>query len=226
MRIAIINVPVKVGASAWERCFRETAERAPLFGINETKSHEQRVLYRRLAREHGYGSAGMASPNVVFFDSARYHKISSRVVPLHPRGNGLLARRFPGFNDARSVTEVTLLDVKSGEVIVVLCTHWVPEGRKVPGVWRAWARNESKRRIRQMMRRHMKWGRTVFLIGDTNIGGVIDMSVRGFVWIRPEGIDKIGVGLPKGRPLQESEWHRYGAPTDHGAGIVARVEFK
>lgn len=226
MSIATINVPVSVGAAAWERCIRETAARAHLFGVNETKSREQINLYRQFAREHELGTAGLdGSGNAVFWRKSVYLKISSRVVPLHPRGTGALARRYPGFNDARSVTEVVLMDKRTSEVVVMLCTHWVPEGRKVPVAWRLWARNKSKRKIRKMIRFHRKWGRTVFLVGDTNIAGPVDMHVRGFKWIRSEGIDKIGVAVPKGTTLKTSDYHKYGAPTDHGAGVVASATF-
>lgn len=226
MRVAVINVPTKVGAAAWERCFRETAERAPIFGINETISREAKRLYFDLSRDMGYGRAGLwTSPNPIFYDKDQYEYVESRIHELHPRGSSPLARRFPGFNDARSVTDLVLRDKNTNKQIAVLCTHWVPEGQKVPKAWRAWARNESRRKIRKLIRHHLRHGRIVYLMGDTNIGGLIDMGVRRFKWIRPEGIDKIGVAVPKGTVLKDCNYRKYGAPTDHGAGVVARAIF-
>lgn len=226
MRIAVINVPTSVGASAWERCFRETAERAPVFGVNETISREAKVLYTKLAHELNLGRACLyVSPNPVFWDRDEYERMEARVHQLHARGTSPLARRFPGFNEARSVTEVVLRDKDTNKQIVVLCTHWVPEGKKVPAAWRAWARSESMRQIRKLIRFHMRHGRIVYVIGDTNIGGVIDMGIRRFKWIRSDGIDKIGVAVPKGITLKNSDYHKFGAPTDHGAGVVASATF-
>lgn len=226
MRIAIINVPTKVGAVAWERCFRETATRAPLFGINEVIAREAKRLYAAQSKTMGYGHAGLVnSPNPVFYNKALYDRMEVRVHTLHARGTSPLARRYEGFNDARSVSEVVLMERDTHKQIVVLNTHWVPEGKKVPAAWRAWARSESKRKVRKLIRFHMKHGRIVYLIGDTNIAGVIDMGIRRFKWIRSEGIDKIGVAVPKGTTLKTSDYHKYGAPTDHGAGVIASATF-
>lgn len=226
-QVGIINVPTKVGESNWRACFIRADNFSEIFGINEAISRDAKRFYASIARKTYHGFFGLAkSPNPVFWDRNLYKRIRGEVHILHTRGGSTLAKRYPGFNDARYVTEVELQD-RQGYVpnIVVLCTHWVPEGKKVPEVWRKWARNEAKRKVRAIARRNLRQGKTVWFIGDTNIGEAFDFGIRGatFEWLRGDGIDKIGVWTPKGTRVNRSHARVYPAPTDHKHGVAGRA---
>lgn len=221
MPIAHCNVPSKVGAANWARCWKATAQQAPVFGLNE--AFLSKAVYAQLARKNNYGIAGLAkSPNPVFWDRHRIKRIKSRVVQIHPRGTSLLARRYPGLNDARYATDVTLLDKKSGVEFGVICSHWVVgPGRKLPPLWQQWARREAKRKIRRLIKAHLKAGRPVWFIGDTNVRVRLAPLVKDrFRWVKNKDIDKSGVGIPPNANVTHYAWKNFDAPTDHRNGGV------
>lgn len=227
--VGVINVPTGVGRDAWEACFRLTAERTAdgVFGINETFSPAQRNLYRRLSADLGLGRFGIPGPNPVFWDQARWELVRGSRRPLHAAGQSVLARRWPGFNAAREATEVVLEDRQTGEQIAVVCTHWVPQGPKVPAWWRDHAQRTARRRTLRIIRRHLRAGRAVLLLGDFNVYDPIDLADRidpelgTFQWIRGRGIDKVGLALPRGHRRGRAGARTFKAPTDHHHGVAA-----
>lgn len=225
--IAVINVPTKVGPKDWETCFRRTARRAAIFGVNETFTEKAKLLYRDLAREMNLGRCGLrGGPDPIFWDRDIYRQVEHMRTRLHVRGSSLLARRWPGFNEARYVNEAVLRHRATGDQQAILCTHWVPEGRKVPAAWRKWARAESRRRVRALAVKHLAEGRPVWLLGDTNIGAEFNFKpIPGatFRWVRGKGIDKIGLWLPKGMAATDVGFELYDAPTDHKHGVAAHA---
>lgn len=222
MRVAVINVPISVGQDAWEKCWHATAARSGLFGINENLSRAQRVTYRRLADEHGWRRFGTESPNPVMWKRGTYRLVTGQVVKLH--GRGPRYRSWPGFNAPRFATDVTLAPlVQDGRTLGVINTHWVPRGPKVPSWWRTWARARSKRLVARMVSAHVRAGHDVIVMGDFNISEPFRL-ISGLRWLAGTGVDKIGAA-PASRIVSGSARH-YRAPTDHGSGVVAEVEFR
>lgn len=222
MKLGVINIPYKVGPAAWEKCWTETADRAEVFGVNESFTKAQRRLYLRLAKEAGYGQYGTrVTPNPVFWDRSKWRRVEASVYEIH--GRGPLFRLFPGFNESRYVTEVVLRHRRRQREIVVLNTHWVPEGRKVTAAFRDKARAESKAMVARLMRKHVAAGREVFLVGDLNIHASFVLPVLGFRWARAVGVDKVGVAVPLDREVVRAEADTFPAPTDHKHGVVATI---
>lgn len=217
MRVAVVNVPVKVREQAWLACFYLATSATPLgaFGINENLAPAQRRVYKQAAKALGYGRFGLHSPNPVFWDKARWRLLEGSVHQLHPPGSSTLARRWPGYNAARSATVVVLEDRDTREQVTIVCTHWAPQGKKVPSLWGAWARQQAKQQIRGVVRTHLRADRPVWVIGDLNVHGLVDMAMRRFQWLRGEGVDKVGVALPRGTQLEHSSVATVPAPTDH-----------
>lgn len=223
IRGAIINVPTKVGADAWERCWHEAADRADIFGINEAFNPHAKRLYRGLARQHGYGQYGTRQTgNPIFWDRDVYRKVSGRVHTIHGSSGGLLARRWPGFNAERQITDVVLRHRDTRQEVAVLNTHWVPNGGRVPSIWRTWARRKSKRLTRKLIRAHLAAGRVVVFMGDTNIREEIGLTKR-MVWLRGVGIDKAGIAVPRGMRVRRKRARLFAAPTDHKHGVAFRA---
>lgn len=222
--VACINIPTKVGPKAWARCFALVVARAHIFGINEAGSWRAKRLYIRLARELGLTHYGLSGSNPVFWDPDLFRKLRARQVKLHARAKGRLARRWPGFNAARYLTEVVLRHIQSRVIVAVLNVHLVAPGRKVNSRWRARMRKRSLDRIRRMVAHHILMGRIVVLLGDTNIADEID--VRGMLWLFPSGVDKIGVGIPEGMDLEGFDLDQFLAPTDHKKGRAAAVDIE
>ena len=218
--IAHCNVPSKVGAANWARCWHAAASQAPVFGLNE--AFLSKATYARLARANNHGIAGLAkSPNPVFWDRKKIKRVTGKVHRLHARGDSVLAQRYPGLNDARYATDVTLRDRATGVEFGVVCTHWVVgPGRKLPKAWQVWARREAKKGVRRLVRAHQRAGRPVWVIGDTNVRvPLAPLRVR-FRWVKNHDIDKSGLGLPAGARLLSSSWRNFAAPTDHKDGGV------
>lgn len=222
IRVGIINVPFKVGRRAWRRCFGLMLRRADIFGVNEALTLRQRRLYRELAREKGLGFVGLTGPNPVFWDSAKYHLVSTRQVLIHPAGTSRRARIFRGYNAARWITEVVLEIIEHpGEEIAVLCTHWVPGGRRVPRWWRKDMRERSRNHVATLVEKHVGADRTVFTIGDFNIFRRFALgAVR---WIRGRGVDKVGIAVPRHVEVDAKRAINFPAPTDHRHGTVGIV---
>lgn len=225
MKPGVINVPTSVGPRAWASCFRAIAKRTSVFGINEAFAPAAKALYLALALARGLGQYGVRrSPNPVFWRRRHWRKASGRVIKLHDA----LSRYgdWPGFNDARYVTEVILRrrGRKGFPQVVILNTHWVPEGDKVNDEDRARARSASLREVRALILEHLAAGRIVILMGDTNIHAAIHLNIPGLVWIRPLGVDKIAVALPPGWTLDDFDVDTFAARTDHKHGIAAAVE--
>lgn len=228
MRVAVVNVPIKVGPAAWRESFdrADVLSRDGAFGVNETLSPKQRELYRELAKKRNLGWFGLRTGNAVFWDKARWKRIRGEVVTLHARGESALARRYPGYNAARTATVVVLEDRETGDQVTIICTHWAPQGKKVPAAWGAWARREAKRQIRAVMAGHQASGRVVFLIGDLNVKAVVRMGLTGFRWLRRYGVDKIGVAVPAGTRFVSGSAKVFKAPTDHKHGVWSVVSWK
>lgn len=225
MKAGIINVPTKVGPANWATCFNLMADQAPVFGLNEAKHPNAKGTYRALARGRNLGVYGLRQgPNPVFWDRERFRRTASAHHRLHVRGESALARRWPGFNDARYVTEVVLRDRQDKTTHAVLCSHWVPNGGKVPNAWRAWARAEAKRGVKRLAKAHLAQGRTVWFLGDTNIKEPFRFGGRRrFRWLKGEGIDKVGLWVPAGTTVTNARGKTFPAPTDHHRGVVGHA---
>lgn len=222
----VINIPTNLNdrkdPSHWRVCWTETADRAEIFGVNESFTAGQRETYLRLAKERDYGQFGTrVTPNPVFWDREHWRKVSGRVIELH----GALSRHreYPGFNEARFVTEVVLRRRGSKHEVTILCTHWVPEGDKVTPADRDRARKSSKDQVAALMKRHTAVGRDCVLLGDTNIHGTFSLGIPGFTWIKEDGVDKVGIAVPLDRRVAHSSSREFAAPTDHRTGVAAVV---
>jgi hypothetical protein len=215
LTVALINVPVKVGAASWEACFR-LAAKSPIFGLNESSTRRQRELYAALSEKIGFSHSGLRNcTNPIFWDADRFTKLFSEVHEIHPAGTGPLADKYPGFNAARTINEVVLAD-SAGHEFAVLCTHFVPNGVKVNSAWRDKVRKESKRALRKLAQEHREAGRKVVVMGDMNMYEPFRLG-KGIRWYRKFGIDKIG-GTGKGSAKT------FKAPTDHKRGVRATLK--
>lgn len=227
MKVGVINIPTSVGAKAWRKCFLLIRARCSFFGVNEAFAPAAKALYIGLAFAHGFGQYGARkSPNPVFWRRKHWRKVSGRVIKLHAQ----LGRyaEWPGFNDARYVTEVILHRRGRPHLpqVVVLCTHWVPEGPKVTNADRFRARAASKAEIRELILDHLAAGRIVILMGDFNIYDVFDLDIPGFHWVRGQGVDKVAVIVPAGYELTAADFETFEAPTDHEHGVAATVRVR
>lgn len=221
LRVGVINIPTNVGPEAWEECFKETADRADLFGINEAMSPKAKRLYRRLAKNDNLGFYALfTGPNPVFYDG-KFKKIAGTQYRLH--GRGPYYARWPGYNAARYAT-VALYDTTSGPNVAHIHTHLVPRGPKVPEWWRKRARRAAIRKITRIVKRHREAGHIVVLTGDFNMTNAPE--IWGIAWVADRGVDKIGIGCPKGYRIIEESVDIYPAPTDHKHGTAAEVEIQ
>lgn len=219
--VALTNIPTRVGRDAWSKCFRLMAGSASIFGINEAFSKDAKRLYLDLAEQHQLAQYGTSvTPNPVFWSSSEYRKVSARPLKLHGAATGVLARRYPGYNAGRYLTEVVLAPVGGGPEVAVLNWHLVPGGLKVNPLWRRKVRKKSKRKIRDLARKHTAAGRVVVGMGDANIVKPFNV-IPGWRWLRGRGIDKLGVAAPPGHAITNVTAHTYPAPTDHRIGIAA-----
>lgn len=220
LSVALVNVPIKVGEKAWTECFRKAAK-SDIFGLNECVSNAQRKVYDRLAEAGGLGHAGLASRttkttgNPIFWDKDQFRVLSRTVHVIHTAGTGDLAERYPGYNSERTINEVVLTRVGEATEYAVLNTHLVPNGRKVPNLWRERKRAKSKRMLRRIARVHRKEGRVVVVMGDMNVREPFWLG-RGMKWLKGEGIDKIGSN-------RKGVAHTFKAPTDHKRGVRATI---
>lgn len=222
LSVACINVPTKVGAAAWERCFELLAERGDIFGINEAGSWRAKRLYRRLARELGYAYFGLfIGPNPAFWDRRIYRRHSARQVKLHDRGHGRKARLWPGFNDARYMTVVVLERLAGGPLTTYINLHFVAPGKKVPSRWRAQMRARSIARLRTIVANHLAAGRVVVVNGDANRDA---FAIDGVTWLDGNGPDLVAIAVPAGVDLGDVELEHFPAPTDHKHGVSAAIE--
>lgn len=221
LRAALINIPTKVGRAAWERCFRALAARGDIVTINEAGSWRAKRVYIRLAKELGYSHYGLSGPNPVFWKADEYRKVKGRQIKLHARARGRLARRWPGFNGARYVTEVILCHRDTGEYITVLNWHMVAPGWKVRARWRAKMRARSIDRIERLVDHHRDVGRIVLGMGDANQDA---FPIPGMKWIHADGPDLLGIALPASVYLDRADPDEFSAPTDHKHGKSAVIE--
>lgn len=225
LRLGVINVPRSVGRAAWAACFRATADRADIFGINESFTSSQRRLFRRLAKSLGLLFFLLfRSPNPIFYNPDVWHRVSGRQLLLHNRGPWW--RRWPGFNAARYAS-VAVFKSPTPYLpwVTVINTHWVPRGRKVPAWWRARARKRSIAKVEALISRHHTHDRVVVILGDLNTGVAPDIA--GVEWIRDDaGVDEIGIALPPGWDIESITAARFAAPTDHGHGKSVDLHLK
>jgi hypothetical protein len=222
VRIAVTNIPTQVGPDAWRECWDLTADRADIFGANEVFTRKARRMFRRRARKRGYDQYGMKQcPNPVFWNARLYVRTYGKVHRIHGGHDDALARLYPGFNDARYMNEVVLAPVDGGPEVAVLCSHWVPSGRRVDPKWRKKVRRESKALTAQLTAKHKAAGRIVVFLADTNIYPPI--LVAGLRFLRKVGIDKIAVAVPAGMVILRAKARTFWAPTDHGHGVRANI---
>lgn len=223
LRLGTINVPTKVGPRAWRTCWMKTADRADIFGINEVGARMAKRTYLHLANQHGYDQFGTRiTTNPIYWNAGKYRRVSARQYRLHEGATGRLARRYPGFNAARYVTEVVLEQVAGGPEIAVLNVHMVAPGRKVNPIWRARMRAQSKRILRQLIAKHQAAGRIVVLLGDTNLR-LPFWVCRGWRWLKGRGVDKVGILVPAGIAVT-ADVDIFDAPTDHKHGVAVDVD--
>ena len=215
--VAIINITVGAGQANWEKAFLAAAARSEIFGVNECLTQKQRETYRRLAKKAGLSHYGTGTPNPIFWDRSKYGFVRANTYKLHGAGPN---RRYPGFNAERYATVVILEHIETGEEITIICTHWVPRGKKVPEWWRRLAREKSRVKIANIARNHMKDRRKVILIGDLNVAGAYEIITRA-KYIVSSGVDKIVV-FPE-RKVKKAKVQRFDAPVDHGGGVSATV---
>lgn len=215
-----INIPVQVGSTSWAKCWLKAKKQGPLFGSQECFAQGQKALYRRLAKRHGWGKFGVGHPNPVFWDKNVYEKIDARVIMLHAESKGKLARKKPGFNAERYMTEVVLRHKTTGLIVVVENFHWVPE-QFVTAIFRASARHKSKKIARDRIKLHKSMGRIVVPMGDSNIYKRIKLA--GTVWMRALGIDKLGVAVPPKMKVVKATNDPFQAPTDHKRGYKGQA---
>ena len=219
--MALVNVPVKVGARAWRRCWLVMARRSSVLVVNESLSRRQRAVYLALALARGWGQYGTrTSPNPIFYSRRVWRFAAGRVHQLH--GTGPWFEQWPGYNGARDVTILIADHRRSGLRCAILGTHLVSEGSKVPDGWRDLVRTTSKDTLRTLVQGLMADGCVVLLAGDMNIRDPFPLG-PGFTWVRGDGIDKVGVGVPPGVELGHTAWRLVAAPTDHKHGVTARV---
>lgn len=224
-RVGIINTPVKVGRESWAICWGVMADTTSLFGQNEILTRKQKQLNANLCHERGWGARGLwASPNPIYWDRDKWERIDggSAVVKLH--GPGPLPWRaiWPGYNSARSANVVALEWLADQSHHAVINVHLVSAGRKVAPRWRTRVRGSSLEQLADLVAKCTDAGYITWVIGDTNIPTAFHLP--GLTWVRGVGIDKIGVAVPDGVDLAKTDWRAVQAPTDHGHGIVARVE--
>lgn len=226
----MINVPTKVGPLNWARCFIKTSNRAGVFGINETFSRAAKRTYMALAKARGFGYYGVKQgPNPIFWNKKYWRFVEAKHVKIH--GKGPNYRAWPGFNDDRYMTILVLQRVGEkgnpvGPPQAFLFTHWAAFGgnHKVPTKWVNARQAESIEFARGIIELGLDKGMIVWFSGDTNHGGAIDFG-KNFHWVKPLGIDKIGVALPKGVKLEHKSVSLFDAPTDHNHGIASTVRF-
>lgn len=223
LRIGTINVPTKVGPNNWETCFRRMATRADIFGINEVGSKHAKALYNRVKDDEGFSQFGLfRGTNPVFWNVGKYRLVHGRSHRIHGAARGRLARRFPGFNAERTLTEVVLAQRAGGPEIAVLYTHWVAPGWKVNPIWRRRMRARSKSLLRELVREHWAAGRIVVPMGDFNLR-LPFWVIRGFRWLRGRGVDKVGILAPAGIAVT-ADVDVFPAPTDHKHGVAVDVD--
>lgn len=225
LRLAVINIPTKVGPAAWRECFEETADRADIFGINEAFSPRAKRLYRRLAKTLGlWFYLVFRSPNPLFYDSGMWRRVAGSQHRLH--GRGPWWPRWPGYNAARyaSVAVFDRRDDPEAPWVTVINTHLVPRGRKVTNRWRERARRRSLAKLSQIIERHLELGRAVVIMGDLNMN--TSPALPGVVWVTGPSVDKIGVACPAGWRIAIRTVFRYAAPTDHDRGVSAVVHLE
>lgn len=223
-RVGVINVPIKVGPRKWAACWRIMARRTGVFGVNESLSRRQRLVYAALTTSRHWGQYGLwASPNPIFWNRETWRKVpgSGAVIKLHDAGPW--AHDFPGYNASRYATVVTLERRRSKIQHTIICTHLVSDGAKNPRPWRIQVRETSTSQLRNLVDGFTDNGNVVWLFGDMNIKAPFPMGRR-FHWVRGVGIDKVGVAVPRGYHEPRGTFTLPPAPTDHKHGLVAHVE--
>lgn len=228
IRVGAINVPAKVGRTAWIRCFNIMANRTAAFVQNETLYRRMKVATAAAATARGWGATGLwTSPNPIFFNRRILRKVDSDVRRLHDRGPGY--RALPGFNSERYATLGVFRRrgraYRSMPLISIIGWHLVPQFR-VDATWRDRVRSESIDQVREMILEQLELGRIVYLLGDTNIVGPIPFGMPARTTsIKPVGIDKAYVFTPDDIEVVRKSFTLPKAPTDHKDGIVTDVTF-
>lgn len=223
--VGTINAPAGYGDEAAETCWLKTSSHSDFFGMNEIGNKSIKDDLENLRREKKHGRFGLyLGPNPVFWDLKKYKSVrKARHIQIHPAATGFLARRFPGYNGARYLTEEVIKPVSGGLQVAHLHTHWVPRGVKVSAWWRNKMRRISKDLLRKLVKAHRAAGRIVVVTGDLNIKGPFEV-VSGFVWLVSAGVDKIGAIAPVGYRIINRKMGSFPAPTDHKRGWWASFD--
>lgn len=225
LRFACMNVPTKVGARAWRRCFDLLVEHGEFFGMNEAGSVRAKRIYNRRKDLYGYSQFGLfRGTNPIFWKKSEFSLVSGRQVKLHGRAKGRLALKYPGFNGARYLTEVILRPTADVAEVAVINVHLVAPGPKVNDQWRRQMRAKSIATINGIVAHHADSRRAVVLMGDTNIAGELDLP--GVQWLYPRGVDKLGLALPDNATIATRTTKQFEAPTDHKHGRSADVQIR
>lgn len=229
LRVALMNVPTKVGWRAWRSNFIALDQRAHVFAVNEAGSSLAKKVYAVLAQRRRLGRYGLfIGPNPIFWDSRRYRRHSAAQVKLHGRAPGWRFRLWPGYNSARYATVVVLQPRAGGLLETYINAHWVPPGKKVDDEWRERMREISERKIAEIIEEHRAAGRIVTLTGDLNLRHEPDLG-ENVVWLRGDGVDKLAIALPDGVEFADGVSNArarvdvFPGITDHKHGVSADI---
>lgn len=219
LNVALINIPAKIGRAAIADCWKKAAARGAVFGVNESFDARTRSIYRDLVGQTK-GAVGVfgldRTPNPVFWRTNRLRLLSGTVHRIHPKNTTAPnAAKWPGFYDARFITECVFVDRLNKVEVAVLNTHLAAEVKVIDQQWLKSVKRESRQMLRNMVRTHQSKGRVVVVMGDTNDREDFSMP-RGFKWYTKGIIDKIGGNRAGSSTL-------FVAPTDHKHGVRASI---
>lgn len=219
LSVALINIPNKIGTSNVRRCWDKAAARSAIFGVNESFHKTQRQIYSQAmadskAKWSQYGL--WQTPNPVFWRSDRFKRINAEVHLIHPANTTAPNHaKWPGFYDARFITEVVLKQRVGGQEVAILNTHLVYGAKVLDQKWLRTVRRTSKSALRRLVRKHRDAGRIAIVMGDMNTKSNFAMP-RGFRWFTKRIIDKVGAN-------REGSATLFVAPTDHKHGVRATI---
>lgn len=228
MRVGWINVPSKVGARAWARCWMLMRVHATVFGINETFMKSCKRVYAGLARVNGFGQYGLRQgPNPIFYSRRVWKFVEADHVQLH--GKGPNSKKWPGFNDERYLTILVLerrLKRRQGARHAFLFTHWAAFGGndKVPNKWVNDRHSECIDYVHDIIELGLSKGYIVHFSGDTNMGEPIKLHPK-MKMLKNKGIDKYGVAFPPEFEFESGDLTEFNAPTDHKHGYSMKLRF-
>lgn len=219
VRISLINIPKKIGPDSILVAFQRALARGSIVGVNESFGTQQRNIYAAEAKKRGYSFYGLrTTPNVVFWKSKDFRRKRAKVHTLH-RANTTAPNhsKWPGFYDKRELTEVVLVNRATKQEHAVLLTHLLYPAKVLEAKWVTESKDESLRKIRNLIRKHVRAGRIVTLMGDMNDRHNLFLP-RSVHWYTPEGeIDKVAGNC-------SGEATEFPAPIDHDGGVSVVIK--